>query len=106
MKAHEPPVASEGLVGKLAVRVWTKTSTPDAGGRSARYCRDRGRRSRMTEGSNGRAHAQEQLVFLPKHDADAAWNELQRLLPQVTEPDETPTEGSMDATSVPDSQRS
>lgn len=60
----------------------------------------------MTEGSSGRAHARKQLVFLPKHDADAAWNELQRLLSQDTEPDESPTESSMDTTSVTDSQRS
>ncbi len=43
----------------------------------------------MTERSDGGADAQTRLVFLPKHDPAAAWNELQRLL-QDREHDGTP----------------
>ena len=60
----------------------------------------------MTEGGHDRTDAQNRLVFLPKHDADTAWKELQRLLLQDPEPDETPTEGSRDATSDRDTRRS
>lgn len=49
----------------------------------------------MTEGGDDGAEAQTRFVFLPKHNAAAAWNELQRVL-QVGEPDETSADESDD----------
>ena len=46
----------------------------------------------MTDGGRDRTNAQNRRVFLPKHDAEAAWDELHRLLLEDPEPDETPTE--------------
>ena len=49
----------------------------------------------MTKRSDDGTDAQTRLVFLPKQNAAAAWNELQRLL-QVREPEETSADGSKD----------